>query len=63
MRTCIRNFARSLLIYVVYYSIVTPIGLARKILGMDHLKMRGRKDTYWIKMDKAKDKYDLQQPY
>jgi hypothetical protein len=38
----------SLVLAIVYYGVITPIGLAFRLMGRDALRRRARKsDTYW----------------
>lgn len=45
------------LLGIVYYGVVTPIGLALRLRGRDslHLKPRADETTYWIIRPKASD--------
>ena len=33
---------------IVFFSVVTPIGVVMRLMGKDLLKLKGKKNTYWI---------------
>ena len=43
---------------VIYFGVITPIGLIMKIFGKDvlNLKLDKNKTTYWLKKNKIKSK-------
>ena len=48
------NVVSRLLLTLIYYGLVTPIGLLRRLLGHDPLQMRRRRDdSYWHDIEKG----------
>ena len=43
-----------LILIVMFYLVITPIGLIMRLFGMDYLSLKIEKDkeSYWIKNDK-----------
>ena len=43
---------------VIYFGVITPIGLIMKLFGKDvlNLKLDKNKPTYWLKKDEIKSK-------
>ena len=39
---------------IVFFSVVTPIGFFMRIMGKDLLRLKGKKNTYWIDRDNIK---------
>ena len=39
---------------IVFFSVVTPIGFFMRIMGKDLLKLKDKKNTYWIDRDNIK---------
>ena len=39
---------------IVFFSVVTPIGFFMRIMGKDLLKLKSKKNTYWIDRDNIK---------
>ena len=39
---------------IVFFSVVTPIGFFMRIMGKDLLRLKSKKNTYWIDRDNIK---------
>ena len=39
---------------IVFFLVVTPIGFFMRIMGKDLLRLKGKKNTYWIDRDNIK---------
>ena len=40
---------------IVFFSVVTPIGFFMRIMGKDLLRLKSKKNTYWIDRDNIKN--------
>ena len=51
---CLGTIVSPIVMGLVYFLVVTPVGIFMRLLGNDLLKMRKEKNTstYWIKRDK-----------
>lgn len=47
------NIVSRVLLTVIYYGLITPIGLLRRLLGHDPLQRRKRKGSYWHDIERG----------
>tara|TARA_B100000941_G_C28345944_1_gene469233 strand:- start:203 stop:595 length:393 start_codon:yes stop_codon:yes gene_type:complete len=52
------SFVSPIVMGVIYFGVITPIGLIMKLFGKDvlNLKLDKNKPTYWLKKDEIKSK-------
>jgi len=60
------HFSSKILLSIVFFGVVTPIGIIRRLMGKDSLKLRGFKGDQGSAMWERNHKYtaaDMEQPY
>ena len=57
--------ASTILLTVIYYLVVTPVGLLARALGKDFLSRRIQRDvpSYWIPRPRAKQRHEYEQQF
>ena len=40
-----------ILLGVIYFAVITPVGLVRRLLGRDPMRVRHRKPSVWVEWD------------
>lgn len=45
----------TILLFVLYYAILTPLGLLFRVLGRDALGLRGSAESYWVSLQIPED--------
>jgi saxitoxin biosynthesis operon SxtJ-like protein len=47
----------------VYFGIITPIGLVRRLFGHDSVKARQTGDGFWVLRDSARERSDMEHQF
>ena len=53
----------TILLFVLYYAVVAPIGLAMRLAGRDALGLRGERDSFWVPVAIPEDKEYFERLY
>jgi saxitoxin biosynthesis operon SxtJ-like protein len=48
---------------IVYFGIITPVGLVRRVLGQDPLKRKRTGDTFWVPLKAGQKQSDMKRQF
>jgi hypothetical protein len=59
----LHNVTNPIVLGVLFYLVVVPVGLLRRVAGADPLRLRRRSGTYWIDRPEGEAASDFKDPF